>query len=55
MLLNHKEAIDFIIKNPQYVSPLTVSAVEDIHSILMKDLGIDRKMRTHRVAISGTN
>lgn len=55
MLLNHKEAIDFIIEHPQYVSPLTVAAIEDIHSILMKNLGIDRNMRTHRVAISGTN
>jgi len=55
MLLNHKEAIDFIIEHPQYVAPLTVPAIEDIHSILMKDLGIDRNMRTHRVAISGTN
>ena len=55
MLLNHKEAIDFIIEHPQYISPLTVPAIEDIHSILMKGLGIDRNMRTHRVAISGTN
>ena len=55
MLLNHKEAIDFIIEHPQYVAPLTVPAIEDIHSILMQDLGIDRNMRTHRVAISGTN
>lgn len=55
MLLNHKEAIDFIIEQPAYVSPLTVRAIEDIHSILMKDLGVDRNMRIHRVAISGTN
>jgi hypothetical protein len=55
MLLNHKEAIDFVIAHPKYVTPLTVPAIEDIHSILMKDLGIDRNMRTHRVAISGTN
>jgi predicted transcriptional regulator/fido (protein-threonine AMPylation protein) len=55
MLLNHKEAIDFIIEQPKYVSPLTVPAIEDIHSILMKDLNVDRNMRTHRVAISGTN
>lgn len=55
MLLNHKEAIDFIIEQPEYVSPLTVPAIEDIHSILMKDLGVDRNMRKHRVGISGTN
>jgi fido (protein-threonine AMPylation protein) len=55
MLLNHKEAIDFIIEQPNYVTPLTVSAIEDIHSILIKNLDVDRNMRTHRVAISGTN
>jgi Fic family protein len=55
MLLNHKEAIDFIVVHPEYVNPLTVPAIEDIHSILIKDLGVDRNMRTHRVAISGTN
>ncbi len=55
MLLNHKEAIDFIIEQPDYVSPLKVRAIEDIHSILMKDLGVDRNMRKHRVGISGTN
>ena len=55
MLLNHKEAIDFIIEQADYVLPLKVRAIEDIHSILMKDLGIDRNMRKHRVGISGTN
>src|SRR5258708_26316962 len=42
MLLNHKEAINFIIANPDYVVPLTISSIEDIHSILIKDLGVDR-------------
>jgi len=55
MLLNHKEAIDFIIEQADYVLPLKVRAIEDIHSILMKDLGVDRNMRKHRVGISGTN
>jgi len=55
MLLNHKEALDFIIDNPDYLFPLTVSKIEDIHSILIKDLGIDRNIRKRRVGISGTN
>jgi len=55
MLLNHKEALDFILKEREYVSPLTVRAIEDIHSILIKDLGVDRNMRRHRVGITGTN
>lgn len=55
MLLNHKEAIDFIIENPNYLTPLTVRNIENIHSILIKELGIDRNIRTRRVGISGTN
>ena len=55
MLLNHKEAIDFIIENPNYLVPLTVSKIEDIHSILIKDIVVDRNIRKRRVGISGTN
>jgi Fic family protein len=55
MLLNHKAALDFILENPTYTSPLTVSIIEDIHSILIKDLNIDRNIRRRRIGISGTN
>lgn len=55
MLLNHKEAIDFIIENPDYLMPLSVSKIEDIHSILIKELGVDKNIRKRRVGISGTN
>lgn len=55
MLLNHKEALDFIISQPDYLNPLTVSRIEDIHSLLIKELGIDRNIRQRRVGITGTN
>jgi Fic family protein len=55
MLLNHKEAIDFIIEKPDYLNPLEISKIEDIHSILTKDLGVDKNLRKRRVGISGTN
>lgn len=55
MLLNHKDALDFIIENPDYVNPLTVSKIEDIHSLLIKELDVDRNIRKRRVGISGTN
>ena len=55
MLLNHKDAIDFIVENPDYLYPLTVSKIEDIHSILTKELAVDRNIRKRRVGISGTN
>jgi Fic family protein len=55
MLLNHKDALDFILENPDYLSPLTVSKIEDLHSILIKELAIERNLRKRRVGISGTN
>jgi len=55
MLLNHKEALDFIISHPDYINPLAVSRIEDIHSILIKELNISKNLRNNRVGISGTN
>lgn len=55
MLLNHKEAIDFIVENPDYLIPLSVSKIENIHSILIKELGVEKNIRRRRVGISGTN
>ena len=55
MLLNHKDALDFIIEDPNYLMPLSIARIEEIHSILVKDLGIDRNIRNRRVGITGTN
>lgn len=55
MLLNHKDALDFIIENPDYLNPLTISKIEDIHSMLTKELSVERNLRKRRVGISGTN
>ena len=55
MLLNHKDAIDFLVNNPDYASSLTVRTVEELHSLLIKELGINRNIRKRRVGITGTN
>ncbi len=55
MLLNHKEAIDFILENPDYLQVLSSRKIEDIHNILTKELGITRNIRSCRVGITGTN
>lgn len=55
MLLNHKAAIDFLVAHPDYLDPLKVSTIEDIHALLVNDLGIERNLRNQRVGISGTN
>lgn len=55
MLLNHKEALDFLLENPDFMTPLSVSKIEDIHSILVKELAVERNIRKRRIGISGTN
>jgi fido (protein-threonine AMPylation protein) len=55
MLLNHKDALDFILSHQDYVKPLSIARIEDLHSILIKDLKIGRNIRKRRVGISGTN
>ena len=55
MLLNHKYALRFILDNPDYLQELTVSHIEDIHSLLTKGLSVDKGIRHRRVGITGTN
>jgi len=55
MLLNHKDALRFILDNPDYIMQLTVSHIEDIHQLLTKDLSVDRGIRHRRMGITGTN
>ena len=55
MLLNHKEALDFILLNKDYIKPLSISGIEDLHSVLIKELKVGRNIRKRRVGISGTN
>lgn len=55
MLLNHKDALDFILDVPDYLKDLTVTRIEEIHALLTKELGVERNIRHRRVGITGTN
>ena len=55
MLLNHKDALDFVLDNPDYLKEISVRRIEDIHGILTKELGVGSGIRTRRVGITGTN
>lgn len=55
MLINHKETIDFISANPDFLNTITVTKIEEIHYLLIKELSISRNIRKSRVGISGTN
>lgn len=54
MLLNHKEALKAIVERPYYFKALSLARIEDIHSILIEELGVERNLRHRRVGISGT-
>ena len=55
MLLNHKDALDFIIAEPDYLNPLTIRSIEDIHSILIQKLGVEKNIRKRGVGVGGTD
>lgn len=55
MLLNHKDALDFILDVPDYLKDLTVGRIEEVHALLTKELGVERNIRHRRVGITGTN
>ena len=55
MLLNHKDALDFILDMPEYLEEISVRRIEELHGILVKELGVDTGIRQRRVGITGTN
>lgn len=55
MLLNHKDALDFILDEPDYLKSISLSRIEEIHALLIKELGVERNIRHRRVGITGTN
>lgn len=55
MLLNHKDALRFVLDNPDYLTTLTIGHIEDIHTLLTKELSVDKGVRHRRVGITGTN
>lgn len=54
MILNHKEALDYINQNRNNFLSMSISKIEDIHYLLTKNLGIARNLRKVAVGIVGT-
>jgi Fic family protein len=56
MILNHKNAIAFIIENPELFSnDVLFSTVEELHRIIGNNLGIEAGIRKKLVRISASN
>ncbi|OGQ35651.1 MAG: hypothetical protein A3F16_00445 [Deltaproteobacteria bacterium RIFCSPHIGHO2_12_FULL_43_9] len=55
MILNHKEALQFVMDNLDELKVLKPSIIEHIHSTLIKNLGVAKNLRQTLVGIIGTN
>jgi Fic family protein len=55
MLINHKRAMDYIYEQRIQLTPLRTTAIEDIHSLLIEDLGVSKNIRKRIVGITGTS
>lgn len=55
MLLNHKDALDFILADPEYLQEISVRRIEELHMLLVKELDVDKGIRKRRVGVTGTN
>ena len=54
MILNHKNAIDYIFQNKKRFKTINLSQIEEIHWMLVSGLGVKRGIRDFPVRIIGT-
>lgn len=54
MILNHKNAIDYIFANKSEFKKLDLHMVEKVHGLLIEGLGVKKGVRANRVRIIGT-
>jgi Fic family protein len=55
MILNHKDALDFVINSADFFKVLSLAKIEEVHRLLVKDLGVMQGIRKNLVRITGTN
>ncbi len=54
MLLNHKYALNFLLEHRDIAKNLDLKLLEEIHALLVKDLGVSKNIRSRTVGITGT-
>lgn len=54
MLLNHKDALNYLLANKGIAGEINLRLLEEIHSLLIKDLGVGRNIRSRSVGITGS-
>ncbi|MFH0857115.1 MAG: Fic family protein [bacterium] len=54
MLLNHKNALEYILDKKSDFKRITLRKIENIHSLLIKNLNVEKGLRNIPVGITGT-
>lgn len=54
MLLNHKDALDYLLAHKNIARTINLRFLEEVHSLLIKDMGVGRNIRSRTVGITGT-
>lgn len=54
MLLNHKHALNYLLEHEDLAKELNLKLLEEIHTLLIKDLGVSKNIRSRTVGITGT-
>lgn len=54
MILNHKTALEYAWSHPKYFKKLTLKKIEELHSLIVKNLHIASGIRKRPVGIVGT-
>lgn len=54
MILNHKKAFQYIVKNSQQFKQISVRSIEDIHRILAEGLDVSFGLRARQVGVTGS-
>jgi len=54
MILNHKQALDYVMENKKDFKKLSLAKIENIHKLIVKKLGVKENIRQRAVGITGT-
>lgn len=54
MILNHKKALEYVMQEKNDFKNLTLSKIQNVHSLIVDGLGVQKNIRKRLVGITGT-
>lgn len=54
MILNHKRALDYILDKKSDFRKISLANIENIHKLIVKDMGVKENLRRRAVGVTGT-